>query len=217
MRKVLSLLPIVLAVTAAGCVFSPGIRGSGNVVSEQRTVNGFTAVSLEGSGRLTIAQGETESLAITADDNLMPYLTSEIKDGQLTLGTKNNENIDPSKDVVYKLTMKNVSAIGLAGSGSVDAKGIHAERLKIVVAGSGGMSVAGTAAQQEITLAGSGEFRGDDLKSKVVTIQIAGSGGAALNVSEKLEASIAGSGGITYRGDAAVTRHILGSGTIEKR
>ena len=225
MRRIQSLVMAVCTVLAAGCgpggvgaaLFTPGIRGSGNVVSEPREVSGFTEVKLNGSGQLTIDQTGTESLTITADDNLLPYLTSEISAGRLTLGTKDRTSISPSKGVIYKLTVKDINDITVAGDGSADAKGIHTGRLKVMVAGSGSLSTAGAADVQEITIAGSGDYRGGSLKTKTTTISIMGSGNAELDASDRLDANITGSGDIRYTGEPAVTKQILGSGSVEKR
>jgi hypothetical protein len=216
MRKVQLLLVLVVAVIEAQCDYSPGIRGSGNLISESRTASGFTGVSLKGTGQVVIDMNGTESLMITADDNLLPYLTSEIKGDQLILGTKDNTNISPSKDVVYKVTAKNVDSIELGGSGDIDAKGINTDRLKILLGGSGNISIAGAAERQEITLAGSGNYRAEKLKSTTATINLLGSGDADLDASETLNVNIAGSGSVKYTGDARVTQTILGSGSVEK-
>ena len=217
MRKVQLLLVLVIAAIAARCDYSPGIPGSGKLISESRTASGFTGVSLKGTGQLVIDTNGTESLVITADDNLLPYITSEIKDDQLILGTKDNTNISPSKDVVYKLSAKNLDLIELGGSGDIAAKGINTDRLKIMLLGSGNISTAGTAERQEITLAGSGNYRAEKLKSKTATINLSGSGDADLDASEDLNVNIAGSGSVRYTGDARVTQKILGSGSVEKR
>ncbi len=217
MPKVQFFAVVIAALVAARCDYSPGIRGSGKLISESRPVEGFTRVSLKGTGRVVIDVNGAESLEITADDNLLPYLTAEIKDDQLILGTKDNSNISPSKDVVYKLTAKNLNSIELGGSGDIDAKGIHTDDLKILIAGSGDVSTAGTAERQEVTVAGSGDYKAENMKSKTVTVNIAGSGDADLDASEKLDVTIAGSGSIKYTGNPMVTQRILGSGSVEKR
>jgi hypothetical protein len=217
MRRI-QILFMIVAMLAAGCgITAPAIKGSGNVTTESRKVSGFKEVSLNGSGQLTLEQNGTESLTITADDNLLPYLTSEVSGNRLTLGTKEHTGISPSRDVIYKLTVKDLNQITVAGDGSADVKGIRTDQLKAVVAGSGSLSTAGTAGEQEITIAGSGDYRGANLKSAVVTINIMGSGNAELDASDKLNATIMGSGDIKYTGDPTVTRNILGSGSIVKR
>src|SRR5215467_12243027 len=216
MRKVELLLTISLLVVTGSCN-SHGVRGSGNVVTESRSVAGFNSVKLKGTGQVMIEENGSESLTITADDNLMPYLTTEINGSQLVLGTKDNTNLNPSRDIIYKLAVRDLTAIEMGGVGSIDAKGIHTDRLRVVLGGSGSISTAGTADEQEITLAGEGNYRGKDLTSKTATINIMGNGDAVLNTSQKLDANIMGSGSIKYVGDPVVTQHILGSGSIQKQ
>jgi hypothetical protein len=207
----------VWGLAAAACGFSPGITGSGNIKTETRTVSGFNAVNLAGTGRLTIAVTGTDSLEITADDNLLSYLTSDVSGKELTLGTKSHTSISPSKDPVYKLTVKDLSSITLGGSGAIVARDIHTDRLKVVLGGSGDISTSGTAGDQDILIGGSGAYHAPDLKSKIATITIGGSGDADLNAAEKLNVTIAGSGSVTYTGDPTVTQQILGSGTVKKK
>src|SRR5262245_51971625 len=88
MRKTLSLPTVMWALSFASCVPSLEVGGSGNAITESRNVSDFNSVRLMGSGQLTIDVTGTESLTIKADDNLLPYLTSEVNGKQLTLGTK---------------------------------------------------------------------------------------------------------------------------------
>jgi hypothetical protein len=216
LRNVTFLLTTVLLVLMASCN-SHGIRGSGNVISEPRTVSGFTGVKLNGTGQVVIEENGSETLVITADDNLLPYITTEITNNQLILGTKDNANLNPSKDIMYKIGVKDLNVMEMGGSGSMEAKGINTPRLKVTLGGSGTISASGMADAEEITLAGQGDYRGRDLKSKAATINIMGSGDAVLNTSDRLDANIMGSGSIKYVGDPAITKHVLGSGSIEKQ
>jgi hypothetical protein len=222
MRKIQLLVFSLVAVFATACNFDfnsgiTGIKGSGKAVSESRAVSGFTGVSLKGTGQLLIDTNGTESLEITGDDNLLPEITSEIKGGELVLGTKDNVNISPSKDIVYKLSAKSLDSIELAGSGEIDAKGINTDRLKVLLGGSGNISAAGMAERQEVTIAGSGNYRGENLKTKASTVSIAGSGDAGVDASDKLDVTVAGSGSVKYSGDPKVTQNIMGSGSVDKR
>jgi hypothetical protein len=225
MRKVQLLMFSLVAFVATSCNVdfnsgnfgNPGVKGSGKSASETRSVTGFKGVTLKGTGQLHIDTNGTESLEITADDNLLPYITTEIQGDQLVIGTKDGQNVSPSKDIVYKLSAKTMNSINLAGSGEVDAKGINTDQLKVILGGSGNISVAGMAGQQEATIAGSGNYDGKQLKTKTTSINIAGSGDANVDVSDKLSVLIAGSGSVRYTGDPMVTKNILGSGSVDKQ
>ena len=217
MRTTRNFLAIAVALLVSGCGALNAVTGSGKLATESRTVSGFNSVELDGSGKLAIEQGQTESLTITADDNLLPYLTSDVSDGQLTLGTKGHGGISPSTAVLYKLSVKNLNAITLSGSGSVNGKGLTTDSLKIVIGGSGEMTLAGAAEMTDVVLAGSGNYKAEDLQSKDVRVQIMGSGDAVVAAGEKLDVMIAGSGSVQYIGDPAVTSKKLGSGSVTKK
>ena len=108
-------LGVALAVAlVAGC---GSTKGSGVVKTESRTVSGFEAVRLEGSGDVTITQTGSESLTIEADDNILPKLTSDVVDGTLVLGVKKDENLSPSHPIRYTVTVAKLTGIALGGLG----------------------------------------------------------------------------------------------------
>ena len=98
-------LLLAIALALAGCGIET-VRGSGKVISETRSVSGFDSVAMSGSGKLVIEQGETESLTITADDNLLPRLPAEVRGGELHLGRTGLVNLAPTQEIVY--TVRNV-------------------------------------------------------------------------------------------------------------
>jgi hypothetical protein len=200
----------------AGCG-SNAIRGSGNVTTESRNVQDFHKVALNGSGDLTIDQTGKEALTITADDNLLPYLTSDVSHNELVLDRKNRTSVDPSKTIEYKLEVGKLEQISVAGEGVITAKGIVSDHLELIGSGSTKSTLSGQVDRLEIVVTGEGEYQAGDLKSKDVKITITGDGKAVVAASAKLEVTIIGQGSVEYIGDPSVTQTITGSGTIKKR
>ena len=200
-----------------GCMLN-GIAGSGKIVTEPRTVSGFSTVSLSGSGQVLIEQTGTESLTVTTDDNLLPYIKTEVHGNTLELGTKDPmTNLNPSRDLVYKLTVKRLDGLDVSGSGEVDLKGLAQDQLKVRISGSGDVSGQGTADDLDLRISGSGSYRGPELKSKRATVGVSGSGSAVVNAGETLKANISGSGAVEYVGDPQITQNISGSGSVRRR
>jgi hypothetical protein len=216
MQKARQVFATIVAVLAAGCIEMP-IDGSGNVVSEPREVSGFSTVSLLGSGDVIIEQGATESLTITTDDNILPYLTSQISGTQLILAVKKNTSVKPTAGINYRITVKRLNQIDLSGAGSIDAKSIRTGRLKIAISGSGTTTVAGKADHQDVVISGSGHHDSEDFSVKTATVRISGSGSVVVAVSEKLDVNVIGSGSVNYIGDPTVTQKVTGSGSVEKQ
>src|SRR3990170_5909134 len=83
----------MLAIFAVSCKWTVGfVRGSGNVVTEERDVSDFHKIHLSGIGNLIITQGEEESLTIEADDNIMPLISADVSGERLTISFKRGYN-----------------------------------------------------------------------------------------------------------------------------
>lgn len=199
MQKIQCLLAAALAGLMAGCgAGTPVLRGSGKIATEARKVSGFTAVSLTGIGEVIVEQTGAESLTIETDDNLLRHVTSEVRGTQLTLGIEANTSIQPSKGIIYRVTVKNLNELDVSGSGQVAAKGIRSEGLKITLSGSGTITVAGKAENlrmDEIDLSGSGSIEAKGIQADRLKTRLGGSGNITLaGKADRLEISVDGSG-----------------------
>jgi hypothetical protein len=206
---------LLLALLPCGC--APTVTGSGRVITQTRPVADFAKVSLDGTGDLIIEQTGADSLTITTDENLLPYLTSDVAQGRLSLGVKDIANLKPSAGITYRLTVKNVQAIELNGFGTVDAKGLQADPFAAAINGAGDITLAGQTGQLALAIAGSGDFHGENFPTTTATVSIAGSGNVVIAVRDKLDITVAGSGSIEYVGDPTVTQTVIGSGSVKKR
>jgi hypothetical protein len=205
---------IFLTVLIAGC---SGVRGSGKIVTESRNVSGFNAIEFAGDGQLLIEQTGTESLSITADDNILPYLISEVRNGRLILREKEYTDLDPTGNIVFKLTTKNLNGIDFAGDGSIDAKGIQSDEFRINISGDGRVTVNGVAERQDVHLSGDGQYTADSLTSKIGDVHLSGDGRAVLVATDKLNVDLSGDGTVEYIGNPVVTQHVSGDGSVHKR
>jgi hypothetical protein len=217
MQKMKPLLILaVLAPTLSACYVAP-VRGSGKVVTDTRSVSGFSAIEFGGAGRLIIEQNGREELTITTDDNLLQFLGTEVEDGTLRIGVENFASLDPSSDLTYRLSVKNLGSIRVAGGAEVDVRGVKTDELSITVNGAGQIRIAGAATRQNVTVSGAAEYRAADFKTSDTTITITGAGEAVVAAEKTLDVRISGAADVEYIGDPTVTRNITGLGTIRKR
>jgi len=217
MKPIRSLSLLIACAMFAGCNFVSGVAGSGKIITEKRNVSGFDSIDFSGSGKLEIDQNGDESLSITADDNLLPLLTSEVKGTRLVLNVRSDSRVRPSQRIVYKIGVNKLNEVACAGDTSAVLRSIHGDTLKLEISGSGDITADGSSDRQEVSIAGSGKYSGGALKSKSVSINITGSGDAVVAASEKLEVNVAGSGSIKYIGEPKITQNIMGSGTIAQQ
>ncbi len=236
MCRLLWLAPLVFLIGACSCTIKT-IEGSGNVVTETRAVSGVRAISLSGLGEVLLTQTGEESLTVEADDNLMPYLRTEMRGGTLHLGLHadfKGANFRPSRPVRLHLTVGSIDGISISGSGMLRADELEAEgididvsgsgtvvvtslrtgRLGAGISGSGQIQLGGAVGKQSVSISGSGSYRGMNLASDSATVDVSGSGVAVVWVERELSASISGSGSIAYYGGPNVSKSISGSGRL---
>jgi hypothetical protein len=213
-------------------------RGSGNLVTESRDVSGFSKIELNGAGQLKITQGSTESLEIRAEDNILPELTSKVEGSTLILGYKNLSwlrNLVPNKEIVYTLTVIDLTEITfngagdlqinsldtasleltINGAGNIKIDGLMADSLSARIAGAGSMDIAGEVQSQTITIEGAGNYQAGDLMSQTATINVSGLGNSTLWVTDSLDVTISGGGSVDYYGNPSLTQDVSGIGNIK--
>jgi hypothetical protein len=171
-----------------------------------------------GDAKIDIEQTTgTESLTITADDNILPLLRSEVRDGKLILDVKNLQNVNPTNRIHYKLTVKGLTGLSLTGDAEAGITKVATEHLNVSITGDATVRIDGIADQQEVTILGDGRYDGASLTSKTANVSITGDGKLDLAVSDKLDVKIFGDGHINYTGDPTVTKTVVGDGSIEKK
>jgi hypothetical protein len=214
----------------------PGERGSGNVISETRKVSGFTAIDIEYPAEVFVRQGNSESLEIEAEDNLMPNLKTEVRNGKLEIfyRREGGKHVNPTKTVTITIVAKdlkdlNFSSAGevtierlktnnldasLSGAGNLKLEDIQLENLQVRLSGAGSMTASGTADELDMSISGFGDFEGADLHSQDARVNISGAGSATVWVDNDLDAQISGAGSVSYYGSPSVSRQISGVGGI---
>lgn len=213
-------------------------NASYNFNTEDRHLSGFNAVDAHGSFDVYITQGGTESVKVEAPADIIKDITTTVSSGVLRLDTKNHTHWswggNNQKIAVY-VTVRDVHSISLDGSGDLYFKeGIHTNRLKVDLTGSGDITgkvdveslestldgsgdikLSGHAANSKVRVHGSGDFTANSLATSQTEVNLDGSGDARVSVSNKIDVSLNGSGDIYYSGGAKqinTSKH--GSGDI---
>lgn len=195
------------------------INGGGPVVTESRSVSGFTAISAEGSSRVTITQGNTFRVDVKGYSNLIPYYETRLVNNMLHLGYKPGVNVKDDNIEVF-ITLPVLDGIHLSGSGDIRTNGaFNGNNLfEASIAGSGNIYFSsGTTQQFNSTIAGSGNIFAIDMLSNKADIRVDGSGNTEIFAASELKVTITGSGNVFYRGTPVISTQITGSGTVIRR
>ena len=91
------------------------MRGSGNIVTQSFDVSGFDQIELNTIGDVHIEQGDSESLTIETDDNILPLLEVQVKDGKLILRAQDGADFAPSNTITFRVTVRELLAVVVGG------------------------------------------------------------------------------------------------------
>lgn len=130
MKKIgLSLFCITATILLVSCNFNvdlglgPGIKGDGNVVTENRNNDTpFTAIEISRGLELEVEQSNEKSITVIADKNLQEHITTNVSNGVLTITSDANIGSASSKKIVVKLP----DITSLQASSAASIKGLNA-------------------------------------------------------------------------------------------
>ena len=237
---------LVLAAATTACIgpVKPRlIRGSGDIIEEDRDVTGFDKILMAGFGQIIITQSDRESLSIETDDNLMEYIKTEVKGDTLEidfsddiiLSSRVRMSLEPSAGIIFRISvidLEKVSVSGAAdiqadklksdrfeinfsGAGDITIDDLNANQLEVNLSGAGDINLIGKVDSQDIHLSGLGSFGAFDLESQEASVIISGAGNVELWVTETLDVVISGAGDVEYYGEPSVKPQISGLGRLQ--
>jgi Putative auto-transporter adhesin, head GIN domain len=199
-------------------------------------VGSFAAVSLEGPDNVHVVRGALAPVTASGKASVLDKLAIRVEGNTLKIGRKpgrawsmgwNNDD-----DVSITVTVPDVRAVAVAGSGnmivdkverdnfngSVAGSGdlkIAALRVKSLVlaaSGSGNLDAAGNTQDAVMNVRGSGDVDAKGLSSKRAAISVGGSGNLHTTVTESATIAVSGSGDVDVRGTSRCAISKSGSG-----
>lgn len=196
------------------------IKGSGDVETEKRNLDGFTGVKTATAIDIYLTQGNKFEVIVEADDNLIEHIITKVDDGILKVYF-DRVNVTWSKKKVVHVTMKEIEYIKASSAGDVIGQNlIKAEDLKIVTSSAGDVILEvvaqsldlSTSSSGDITLSGeadyleantssAGDIKAYELTVKEADISASSAGDVKITVTDRLHAKASSAGDIYYRGN----------------
>jgi hypothetical protein len=217
------------------------ITGNGNLKKEDRKVGTFNAIASSGSWNIKISYGNSETIQVEGDENILPYLITEVKDGQLQIKQKKLVNFRTKNNLVVYVSLTKLTSLSLSGSGNVNGDGAftnggktdirvagsgnvdlsfdHFNEISIALSGSGNVKLKASNSSNNIDakLSGSGNIDCSNVPCNDAFASISGSGNIKFYAKKLIDARVAGSGRVYYKGDATnINIHSTNKGSVVK-
>lgn len=232
-------IPVAVAVIFAASAMSSCmlncIHGSGNMKTETRKVSDFDRISIEGVYKVTLKQDSSQTLVITADDNLLKYIRTTVSGGKLRI--YNKRSFCNEGELTVSIGVRDLNEVYASGvvevmsDGKINAKDMHFDlsgaskitmdlnAANVVTTGSGAseLNLKGQASSHDIDLSGDSHVHAFDFVVGNCEIQSSGVGHSEVDVLSSLSVHSSGASDVKYRGNpSSISNSNSGASSLEK-
>lgn len=215
MKRTIFFLLFALFVLS-GCHKFGQATGSGTMKLEKRTVPPFAAVRISGAYDVEIVVQKDQSLEIEGDENLLPLITTEVRDGLLDVS--NSKSLSSKNKLRLRISVPNLDAVSSSGASDFVISNVKSEQFDIDFSGLGTLQVSGETKTLELKLSGAGAVDAKNLHAEKVIVVSSGAANADVYASGELSADVSGAGNVNYYGDPkSVKEDTSGAGSVTKQ
>jgi hypothetical protein len=232
----IAIMLVTMALPVLSAAHPNPIKGNSNVIIQDRTVTSFHAIKVSGGIDVVLSQGNDLKLQVEADENLLPLIFTEVRDGVLTI--YHEEKIQNAKMMKVHLTFKQLDAITASGGCDIEStQKLSFAKLKVDLSGgcdmkldckadnlvstqSGGcdMELSGEAVNGNFNISGGCDVKASGFYLKNCTVDASGGSDVSVNVTGELNMKASGASDITYYGKPAkVMQSATGASDINHR
>ncbi len=141
--------------------FGPGEPGSGNVITQTRSVGEVLAIRVDYPAEVIVTQGDKQSIQVEAEDNLLADLKTEVRNDALEIFYESNDgsHVNPTKPVKITIMVKDLKELDLTSAGEVIIEGLKTAELNLSLSGAGNTKLEEVSLQiLSVNLSGAGSM-----------------------------------------------------------
>lgn len=214
MRKIPIVLLAACVVVVVGCHL-PGIRGNGQIKTEERQVSAFANLDAGGAFEIEWENG-SPALRITTDENLLPYIENNVSDDTLRLRTR--DHIWPTHGIKIVISSPTRTGGRIRGAVKLTVKQLSGPIFALESKGASEVTLDGNVDRLLVDMTGASQLAAARLQAKTAEISITGAGDSEVAVTDTLNVAITGAGKVTYSGNpATIKKQITGAGSIRHK
>jgi hypothetical protein len=219
MKRLLSitLLTTSLLFAFSGCRhFGKGIKGSGTIKTEKRELGVFSSVEITGAYEIRITCQQPQSLEIEGDDNILPIIRTEVRDGVLRISNEKDYHV--TRPLVVRITVPDLQRIVSMGAGDIHVAKLKNEKLDVQSTGAARIEAEGETRFVGISSTGAGKVEFYNLHAERAKVTVTGAAKVDVYASQQLDTTVSGVGQVTYDGNpSVVNKSVSGIGSVSQR
>lgn len=213
---------LIILFTTSSCIVEgvTGIKGSNNVVSEDREISSnYESIKVAQGITVYLTLGNSTDINVEADDNIIDLLITEVKDNELKIYFKKNVYKAKARNVY--LTSKNISQIRTssgaqvtsentiqtntldldASSGSSIKVRVNTKEISSEASSGANIKIKGKTTRFSAKASSGSSIKADDLITTNANVKASSGSNINVNVSGQLTAKASSGGDIDYEGN----------------
>ena len=191
---------------------------SGKLQTQQKNLSDFTIINIQSGFQAQISQGDSYSVSITADNNVINRINVNQTGNTLTIGLQLASifNIGTLK---AQITMPDLQEIHLSGGANANVAGfVMTHDLSVSESGGSTLKMDGQASSLSASCLGGSGLELSELKVDSATVTLSGGSTGNINVSGRLDADLSGGSSLVYAGNPTLgTITTTGLSTITRQ
>ncbi len=192
-------------------------KGSGNIISQERKVEKFSAITVKGIAHVHLTQGTPQKVEVKADDNIIDDVTTKVNNEELIIDLNDDDKYDDIDVDVY-VTVSTVEKLSISGVGKITTENsLKTKELDCIISGVGDIELKGEAKSQLIKITGVGNVSSFDFVTEQCDVVLTGVSNAHVHATKNLDVEITGMGNVEYKGNPEVTKNDTWFGRVKKR
>jgi hypothetical protein len=236
--KLKSLILFVTAIVILSSCHNRTIKGSGTISSETRSVSGFKSIDVSSALTVIYTEGTDYKVEVFADDNLIKYITTEIKGDELQIGIQEHKSFKKVTKTEIHVTSPAISGIEASGASVFNATNtlhatdltlhlsgasvadltIESSSLKGHLSGASNASIDGSTNFCTLEASGASIYQMEDFTTSTVSVDFSGASSGSIKVENSLSASLSGASTLSYYGNPTITYiNTSGSSSVIKK
>ena len=193
------------------------IKGSGNIATEKREVAKFDSVDVGGVFQVEIVAQKDFGVIVEADDNLLPFIVTEVRGNTLNVKTKKRKRFSTSNPIRIKVFAPNIENLEVSGVAKVSLSNIDNDSLKIDSSGASKINLEGKSKNLNIDISGATRVNAKELKTEKASVDASGASKAYVFASNELKTDLSGASKVVYSGNPTnIDKKLSGASSIKE-
>lgn len=202
------------------------ITGSGIIKKEIRNTPPFENLEVGRAFHVELTQGNSFSLAVEADDNILPYIQTEVKNQTLYIHLPSKQGFNTKSSINLYITMPALKKLDCNGAASVYSESlwrtdkmdieltaaakltlqIDVNELELDLSGASKTNLSGKVNSLEAEISAAAKLNAENLIVKKADFDMSGASNAELKVTEEIKYELSGASKLTYSGSPRILK-----------